>query len=114
MPATKEQHDVGATLAKLPEWCFVFIPGMPAGQRIGKVMRGVPDYWPIHHIDKANWSNERARAFVRELNEHIATELQQLCMENGSMFGWHLPGADPDHMQAIIEKRDDRARRAGL
>jgi hypothetical protein len=51
------------------------------------VKRGESGYYPI-------FTNLTAD----ELNEHAGVSLEQReAMYNGSLFGWHVPGADPKH-----------------
>lgn len=92
--------DVLATLAKLPSRCFVELPGS-RGRRIVEIVRGVPGY---SDVDTA-LPVERLNASLPE----PPTPEQAEAMLFGSMFGWHLPGADPDvvraHNQAMRRAR---------
>lgn len=70
---------------KLPDMCFV--------EHMGKaviVKNGESGYYPldfdlpVEHID--------------EHNENLGvTKAQAKAMKIGSLFGWDVPGADPDH-----------------
>lgn len=70
--------------AGLPEHCYVRIPGAEYG--VGLVRRGESGYVPLdmmpHRVDELN----RACG---------VTKGQAEAMLVGSMFGWHVPGADP-------------------
>jgi hypothetical protein len=35
---------------QLPDWCYVTIPGNPAGQKVGRVMLGHTGHWPAPAI----------------------------------------------------------------
>lgn len=77
--------DVLSTLAKLPEMCAS--TNLETGEPI-LIKRGVRGYfpWPIGKPKSADVFNTR----------YGVTQAQQLAMEIGSMFGWEVPGADPD------------------
>jgi hypothetical protein len=75
--------DVLATLQKLPELCAALHPS--DGSKI-VIRRGVPGYTHAH-----------PRIDVDEFNrEEGVTPAQVEAMLVGSLFGWHVPGADPD------------------
>lgn len=100
------------TCTKLPHECFVFLRGSTPQQAVGKVVLGVQGYYipcddRIYHLDKP----EDARQLVQNLNKELGvTPLQARCMEIGSMFGWEVPGADPDsYTQEDIERLNARA-----
>jgi hypothetical protein len=83
---------------KLPELCFVFINGKGPGKRIGIVKRGETGYYQTDYDNCVTASNEIAKQAVDELNARLkVTKAQALAMEAGSMFGWHVPGANPDN-----------------
>jgi hypothetical protein len=73
------------TLEKLPEICASrnLTDDMPI-----MIRRGVRGYYPAPpSLDVAGFN---AR--------HNITEKQRTAMEIGSMFGWEVPGADPDNV----------------
>lgn len=86
----EEQRDVLLTLKKLPLQCFT--TNRATGQTIG-IRRGVMGYYPIV-----------TPLTPEELNVGV-TKYQVTAMENGSMFGWEIPGADPDYLEEMDKKR---------
>ncbi len=73
-----------ANLAKLPEMCGCHLPG--TAEPI-VITRGEPGYTPLP-----------AGMTIEIINETFGATLPQIAaMQAGSMFGWHVPGADPDH-----------------
>lgn len=84
--------DVLEVLSKLPPQSFATLPGN-AKLVIG-IHRGVPGYTPLNMHDTA----EEAEAQAKRLNDRRGvTNAQREAMLVGSMFGWHVPGADPDN-----------------
>ena len=86
-----EEERFGPKLAEgLPEMCFSVLPDTGA---LICIKRGESGYYP------SDWStNDRARNIqIRDdANESMGvTDAQRKAMEAGSMFGWHVPGADP-------------------
>ena len=82
--------DVLETLQKLPATAFTVLLSDPC--LVISIRRGETGYVPLRR--KA--TEDEARAFADDLNEGTATKAQVAAMEAGSMFGWHVPGADPD------------------
>ena len=86
-----EEECFGPKLAEgLPEMCFSVLPDTGA---LICIKRGESGYYP------SDWSTgDRARNIqIRDdANESMGvTDAQRRAMEAGSMFGWHVPGADP-------------------
>lgn len=79
----KKTGDVLATLQKLPPYCASKLPS--TGETI-LIKRGEPGYHPAPQIADPSAFND----------EHGITPAQAEAMFAGSMFGWHVPGADPD------------------
>jgi hypothetical protein len=72
-----------STLQKLPEICAARLPA--TGEPI-LIRRGVMGYYPTNHrLDVAEFNRKRG-----------ITPEQAEAMLAGSMFGWEVPGADPD------------------
>jgi len=72
---------------KLPEQCAVVLPGH--GGAIALVKRGERGYF------STNWT---AEDMERYNNANNVTQKQINAMLMGSMFGWDVPGADPDNL----------------
>lgn len=85
---------------KLPQLCFTLLPG--TGQLIC-VKRGESGYYP------SDWSTPDAqenRRIADEQNRKLGvTPAQEEAMKIGSMCGWDVPGADPDHCVDIVQRR---------
>ena len=71
------------TLEKLPEICAA--RSLTDGSPI-MIRRGVSGYYPAPPSLDVDGFNAR----------HNVSAAQRLAMEIGSMFGWEVPGADPD------------------
>lgn len=77
--------DVLATLNKLPEMCAARLPSTDEPILI---KRGVPGYWPTRPDFDVDGFNQRKGISAAQVE----------AMQIGSMFGWHVPGADPDNL----------------
>ena len=85
--ALEQARDLELKARGLPELAFVDnkdrSPGAPP---VIGVRRGESGYYPIF-----------TRLTAAELNaEHGVTPAQREAMYNGSLFGWDVPGADPN------------------
>lgn len=88
--ASKQYRDTdsGALVFEgMPSLCYVHIPGKPVGQHIGIVKRGEDGYYPAPGMTLAAADSKNATMEV--------SHAQREAMHVGSMFGWHVPGADP-------------------
>lgn len=96
---------------KLPSSCVVVIP---TGKCLGTVRLGVSGYYAGPALE----SPEAAHRMCLSLNDAAGVSpLQAECMLVGSMFGWEVPGADPDHYNADeVQRIEDQAhdRRAAI
>ena len=101
----KTKTDVLAVLQKLPPECWAWDVSRPG---ISLIRRGVMGHYPreplppelAHLKAKGDYPklHDAGRAYVAELNRTQGiTHEQELAMEIGSMFGWEVPGADPDN-----------------
>lgn len=79
-------NDVLDTLKKLPPMCAT--RNAATGEPI-IIKRGVMGYYHSPYLR----TNEDIKKFNDELR---VTDAMREAMECGSMFGWHVPGADPD------------------
>lgn len=74
----------------LPEQCYSILP---SSNDVIIIKRNEKSYYKT---DIPVASKEDARALVDEYNGKLGvTKAQEEAMKVGSMFGWHVPGADP-------------------
>lgn len=90
-------NKVEPILPGLPEYCYSTLPS--TGELI-KIVRGEKGYYPCY--DGASYSPETAREAAQKAAEERndlldVTKAQAAAMVAGSMFGWHVPAADPDN-----------------
>jgi hypothetical protein len=83
--------DVLETLKKLPPECFSTLPSDRC--RLIGLHRGVPGYTPLKRCDTPEAAEDLAAHW--NANRGV-TDAQREAMIAGSMFGWHVPAADPD------------------
>ena len=94
-----EQEQFEPYRDKLPQLCFTLLPG--TGQLIC-VKRGESGYYP------SGWSTPDAqenRRIADEQNRKLGVTPAEEAMKIGSMCGWDVPGADPDHCMDIVQQR---------
>ena len=77
---------------KLPPTCYAINPGDEF--QVTRLRRGVIGYWHVRKFKTTKEAQEFANARNREAG---ITEAQAEAMLNGSMFGFEVPGADPDN-----------------
>ncbi len=78
----------------LPEFCFVFRKNELPGHKITKVRRNETGFWPVRGLPGA--TDEEALNSIRKANEALGVNgVQAFCMKNGSLFGFHTKGSDP-------------------
>jgi len=91
-----------SNLEKLPEFCLSILETNPPGKYVIGIYKGEDCYrsttYDTHDLAKA-----------KELANHInkklgVTAAQRECMEAGSMFGWNVPGAQLDYVEALHKK----------
>jgi len=83
MTSTSSSH-----LLKLPELCYTTLPSNQ-GQVIA-IRRGEPGYYPIVTALTAEELNGDANITAAQISAMLA----------GSLFGWDVPGADPERYTA--------------
>lgn len=93
--------DVLATLQKLPEKCVI---GPTEAKTLAidvgyAIHRGIPGYTPVPSLN-----DEMAERFNKEWS---VTPAQKEAMMIGSMFGWHVPGADPDNYDNVAKPKKE-------
>lgn len=84
----KHPPEVEDAANELPEFCFTV--NKTKGDMVVLVKRGVTGYWPAYDgiYSGQNWADH--------FNERIGVSRQQeAAMQAGSIFGFHIPGADP-------------------
>ena len=91
----------------LPEKCYAVLP---SSDEIITIKHGEDGYF---HTDKYGHDRAHAQAIVDEYNGQLnVTKAQAAAMLAGSMFGWHVPGADPKNYdeqgRPIKPKHHDR------
>ncbi len=89
---------------ELPEFCLVFNPEGGPGKYVGAVKRGELGYSPTTYDVE---DPEKAKELIATINRRLGvTDIQAECMQVGSMFGWHVPGASPSAMEAASSSRE--------
>lgn len=92
--------------SSLPERCYVYVP---SSNEIGVIQKGESGYYKT---DIPVYDSKDAKALVIEQNEKLdVTKAQAEAMKGGSMFGWHVPAADPKNYDAqgrAIRNNNDR------
>jgi hypothetical protein len=90
----------------LPDVCYVFEPSV--GYGLCALKRGTKGFYPVKDYPHAN------QDLCDRLNNRLGvTKAQREAMLAGSMFGWHIPAADPaTYEQAAEGPSPSRARRA--
>jgi hypothetical protein len=76
----------------LPDFCWVT---HRADNTAVLVKRGERGYYPT------DYDPPLPGEMVSELNERLGvSKAQEMAMEAGSLFGWHIPAADPETWKA--------------
>ncbi len=93
--------------SSLPDECYSVLPN---GDEIIIVKKGEDGYY---HTDRYGHDRQAAQAIVDEYNKQLGvSKAQEAAMLAGSMFGWHVPNADPknyDEQGHLINRnRPDR------
>lgn len=84
------------TPVSLPTFCYAYIKSNAPGNFIGMIKLNETGYYRTNFNET---NPEKAKELVKELNEKLGvTEIQALCMSNGSLFGWDKPGANIEYM----------------
>lgn len=77
-------------MLNLPEKCYGVLPST---NELIMIKRGEKGYYP-QNPENTPWSAEN----VDTLNERMGiSKGQRIAMQNGSMFGWDTPSANPDN-----------------
>jgi hypothetical protein len=91
---TEDKHD-------LPDMCYIDI----ATGGIGIVKKGESGYYQTDLAETNKVSGKEKAELVDKLNKNLGvTKAQAQAMQVGSMFGWHVPGADPAKYEGKFEE----------
>lgn len=102
---TEEERFGQSPAGRLPEMCFSTLKS--TGQLIC-IKRGETGYYPS---DWDTGERERNKMLADELNAELGvTPAQRQAMETGSMFGWDVPGAEPQNYEAPAEGQTEGIR----
>lgn len=75
--------------------CYVQIPGKKPGQRMGIVKFYESGYYPCD-FDNVTATDAEVTETVNELNDRLGVPREVAgSAADGSMFGWHVPAAQP-------------------
>lgn len=89
-------------ISKLPEYCYSL---NNVNGDIIKICSGMSGYYPqqqFAYIKRLCESKTNAEV-VNDLNNSLGvTLIQREAMEIGSMFGWEVPGANPDNYDLVV------------
>ena len=99
-------HTVAPVNEQLPELCFSVLPS--TGELI-KISRGEKGYYPCY--DKNADDPKSNREFADDRNAKLGvSKAQEQAMLAGSMFGWHVPAANPKNYDSNVKpiKQPDR------
>lgn len=78
-----------------PLVCFAVHPSNP--RLVTLLKRGETGYWPSH----TEPTPEYAAEYVNGQNKALrVSDIERAAMQNGSVFGWDVPGADADVLAA--------------
>ncbi len=87
-------------LSKLPEYCYTV---STYSKELIQIRRGEDGY---HKCDLSTNDEAANRALADKFNAALGVSPEQEeAMYIGSMFGWHVPGADPDFVKAQKEEK---------
>jgi hypothetical protein len=89
-------HQYNQNFSKLPDVCYAVMEGNEIGNRIVALKRGETGYFKTDY-DIPQLDVGQLETVVNRLNALLEVSSQQKeAMLAGSMFGWHVKGADPD------------------
>lgn len=91
----------------LPEFCYVLcnLFGAQTGERIALVRRGEQGYWPVTSLPDR--TKEEAIDSICKANISLGVNgIQAFCMKTGSLFGFDVPGADPEWVREHMPEID--------
>lgn len=75
--------------------CWTIVPGAMPGKRIGIVKLNESGYY-LTDYDRPSMTLEDAQATVDYMNQKLGIPKEIVdSAQDGSMFGWHVPAAQP-------------------
>ena len=90
-----EEKKCNESYDDLPDMCYV----NTYTQGIGIVKKGEDGFYKTDLAETNGVSGKEADKLVDELNDRLGvTKAQAQAMHIGSMFGWDVPGADPENL----------------
>ena len=93
-------HTVEPVNPRLPEVCFSVLPS--SGELI-MIKRNESGYFPCH--DRSSADPKVNRAYADDRNAKLGvSKAQEQAMLAGSMFGWHVPAAQPENYEKLTAK----------
>lgn len=102
---TDASASAAANLVKLPELCYALMENHDPGKRIVLIRAGEQGCHQTD-FDLAFLSLEQVQCVVNRLNFRLGVDLPQVeAMTAGSMFGWHVPGADTAAYENLAHRR---------
>lgn len=97
--------NVNKNYDKLPNFCWGVVT-VEKGFGLILIAKGERGYHPTDYEPFDTY--EAADEFCNRLNKQIDVESNvRKAMENGSMFGWHVPGADPENKTNILYNKEN-------
>lgn len=98
-----QREEANANLTLLPERCYAVLPGR---RLLIELRRGEPGYWPCVIAAMCDGELPPVEEIADVLNAELdVTPAQVESMLVGSMFGWHVPGANVAEMARIMGTR---------
>ena len=87
---------VQTRIASFPAAVVVDLDGLACETRYGIVTPGEPGYQPLYiKSEKYSLADLDAMLIQQGRAERAPTNAEREAAQIGSMFGWHVPGADP-------------------
>lgn len=98
-----QREEANANLTLLPERCYAVLPGR---RQLIELRRGEAGYWLYTVQPLCEGDQPTVEEIADMLNAELdVTPAQVESMLVGSMFGWHVPGANVAEMARIMGTR---------
>lgn len=92
-------------IANLPRRIVVDLEGLNCKTRFGVVDPGEPGYQPLY-VSPTLSIDDLDEIVASQNNTRKPTAAEREAAQFGSMFGWHVPGADPAYWEAELAKKE--------